>query len=55
MFLFCGDISRMVKTVEAPEPSDVSLVLIASSGGAGNQVMVELCHGVLHGYLMSAD
>ena len=32
-----------MKTGRAPGPSEVSLVLIAASGGVGIQVMVEIC------------
>ena len=32
-----------MKTIKAPGPSQVSLELIAASGGVGIQVMVEIC------------
>ena len=39
-----------MKTVKAPGPSEVSLVLIAASRGVKIQVMVELCQIVLDGF-----
>ena len=38
-----------MKSGKTPRPSEVSLELIAASGGVGNQVMVELCQIVLDG------
>ena len=32
-----------IKTGKAPGPSEISLELIASSGGVGTQVMAEIC------------
>ena len=34
------------KTGKAPEPSDLSLELIAASGGVGIQVMAEICQSL---------
>ena len=36
-----------MKTGKAPEPSEVSLELIAASGGVGIHVMAEICQKVL--------
>ena len=57
----CVDIKEMLqalnemKTGKAPGPSEVSLELIASSGGVGIQVMAEICQKVLHGFRMPAE
>ena len=34
-----------MKTGKAPGPSEVSLELIAASGGVGIQVMADICQG----------
>ena len=39
-----------MKTGKAPGPSEVSLQLIAASGGVGIQVMSEICQKVLDGF-----
>ena len=39
-----------IKTVKAPGPSEVSLELIAASGGVGIQVMAEIRQKVLDGF-----
>ena len=39
-----------IKTGNAPGPSEVSLELIAASGGVGIQVMAETCQKVLDGF-----
>ena len=44
-----------MKTGKAPGPSEVSLRLIAASGGVGIQVMAEICQRVLDGFGMSAE
>ena len=41
-----------MKTGKAPGTSEVSLDLLAASGGVGIQVMVEICHKVLDGFGM---
>ena len=41
-----------MKTGKAPGPSEVSLELIAPSGGVGIQVMAEICQKVLDGFRM---
>ena len=44
-----------MKTRKAPGPSEVSLELIAASGGVGIEVMAEICQETLHGFGMSAE
>ena len=44
-----------MKTGKNPEPSEVSLELIAASGGVGIQVMAEICQKVLDGFEMPAE
>ena len=44
-----------MKTGKAPGPSEVSLELIAASGGVGIQVMAEICQKVLYGFGMPAE
>ena len=44
-----------MKTGKAPGPSEVSLELIAASGGVGIQVMAEICQKVLDGFGMPAE
>ena len=44
-----------MKTGRAPGPSEVSLELIAASGGVGIQVMAEICQNVLDGFGMPAE
>ena len=44
-----------MKTGKAPESSQVSLELIAASGGVGIQVMAEICQQVLDGLGISAE
>ena len=41
-----------MKTRKAPGPSEVSLELIAASGGVGILVMAEICQKVLEGFGM---
>ena len=40
---------------KVPGPSDVSLELIAASGGVGIQVMTEICQKVLDGFEMLVE
>ena len=42
-------------TEKAPGPSEVSLELIAASGGEGIQMMAEICQKVLDGFEMPAE
>ena len=42
-----------MKTRRAPQPSEVSLELIAASGEVGIQVMFEICLRVINGFGMS--
>ena len=44
-----------MKTGKAAEPSEVSLELIAASGGVVTQVMAEICKEVLDGFGMPAE
>ena len=44
-----------MKTGKAPGPSEVSLELIAASGGVGSQVMAEICQKVIDGFGMPAE
>ena len=44
-----------MKTGKDPEPSIVSLELIAASGGVGIQVMTEICQKVLNGFGIPAE
>ena len=44
-----------MKTGKAPGPSEISLELIAASGGVGNQVIVEICQNVQDGIGMPAE
>ena len=44
-----------MKSGKSPGPSEVSLELIAASGGVGNQVMAEICQQVLGGFGMTAE
>ena len=44
-----------MKTGKAPGPSEVSLELIASSGGVGIKVMAEICQRVLDGFGMPVE
>ena len=44
-----------MKTGKAPGPSEVSLELIAASGGVVIQVMAEICQKVLDGFGMPAE
>ena len=44
-----------IKTAKSPAPSEVSLELVAASGGVGIQVMAEICLKVLHGFGMPAE
>ena len=44
-----------MKTGNAPGPSEVSLELIAASGGVGNQMMAEIYQWVLDGFGMQAE
>ena len=44
-----------MKTGKEPGPSEVSLELIAASGGVGIQVMAEICQNVLDGSGMPAE
>ena len=44
-----------IKTEKGPGPSEVSLELIAASGGAGIQVMAEICQRVLNGFGMPVE
>ena len=46
---------NQMKTGKAPGPSEVSLELIAASGGVGIQVMAEICQKVQDGYGMPAE
>ena len=41
--------------MKSPGPSEVSLELIAASGGVGIQVIAEICQKVLDGFGMPAD
>ena len=42
--------SNEMKTEKAPGPSEVSLELIAATGGVGIQVMTEICQKVIVGF-----
>ena len=42
-----------MKTGKAFGPSEISLELIAASGGVGIQVMAEICQKILDGFGMS--
>ena len=44
-----------MKTGKAPGPSEVSLELVAASGGVGIQVMAEIYLKVLDGFGMPAE
>ena len=44
-----------MKTGRAPGPSEVSLELIAASGGVGIHVMAEVCQRVLDGFGMPVE
>ena len=44
-----------MKTGKAPEPSQISLELIAASAGVGIQEMAEICQKVLDGFGMPAE
>ena len=44
-----------MKTGKVPGPSEVSLLLIASSGGVGIQVMAYICQKVFDGFGMPAE
>ena len=44
-----------MKTEKAPGSSEISLQLIAASGGVGNQVMAQICHKVLDGFGIPAE
>ena len=44
-----------MKTPQALGSPDVLLELIAASGKVGNQVMIELCQGVLDGFAILAE
>ena len=44
-----------MKTGKAPESSEVSLELIAASGGVGIQLMAEICQQVFGGFGMPAE
>ena len=44
-----------IKTVKAPGLSDVSLKLIAASGGVGIKVMAEICQRILDGFGMPIE
>ena len=44
-----------MKTGKALGPSEVSLELIAASGGVGIKVMAEICQKVLVGFGMPAE
>ena len=44
-----------IKTGKNPEPSEVSLELIAASGGVGIQVLAEICQKVLDGFGMPPE
>ena len=44
-----------MKTGKAPGPSEVSLELIAASGGVGIRVMAEICQKVLDRFGMLAE
>ena len=46
---------NVMKTGKVPGPSEVSLELIAASGGVGIQMMAEICRKVLDGFGMPAD
>ena len=46
---------KEVRTGKAPGPSEISLELIAASGGVEIQVMVEICQKVLDGFGMPAE
>ena len=53
-----GEVLQVInkmKTGEAPGPSEISLELIADSGGVGIQVMAEVCQKVLDGFGMQAE
>ena len=47
--------SDEMKTGKAPGPSEVSLNLIAASGGVGIQVMAEICQRVLSEFGMPGE
>ena len=47
--------SNEMKIAKAPGPSEVSLELIAASGGVGIQVMAEICQKVLDGLGMPIE
>ena len=44
-----------MKTEKAPGPSELSLELIAASGGVGTQGMTEICQKVIHGFGIPAE
>ena len=44
-----------MKAGKALGPSEVSLELIAASGGVGIQVMAEICQRVCYGYVMPIE
>ena len=44
-----------MKTGKTPGSSEVSLELIAASGGVGIQVMAEICQNVLDGFGMPVE
>ena len=44
-----------MKTGKVPGPSEISLELIAASGGVGIQVMAEICQKVLDGFRMPVE
>ena len=48
-------VSNEMKTEKSPGPSEVSLELIAASGGVGIQVMAEICQKVLNGFGIPAE
>ena len=44
-----------MKTGKSLGPSEISLKLIAASGGVGNQLMAEICQAVLDGFGMPVE